>query len=589
MQSRTHRMRKMLSIFPGLLCALALLLSACGGGGNQQAPSSTTKAPDDQQIFISPINGKPDVKTLDPALAYDIVSINSAQMLFTGLVQFDDNLKVKDQLAASHQVAADGTTWTFKLKDNLKFSDGSPITATDVVYSIDRALQPATKSGSAPFYLSLIQDSDKLNAGKIKTIIGSSLLTPDDKTVVIKTSQKSAYFLDALAYVSSYVVPKSVLVKYGNQFVDHLTEGIGVSGPWMLTKHERGKDLEFVPNPNYYGAKAQLKKVIMPFYPQEDTVYKAYEANQVHSANIPSPQLDAAKGLSDKQFRQSPQLWEYYYSMNMLVKPFDNTKIRQAFALAINKDVIAHNIYKDTVIATNHLIPSGMPGYNDNITGPQGVKDTRGDAVRAKQIFDEGLKEEGLTLATLPKITITYASGGDTDSRNAMSTVQQMWKSVLGVDVIVNDEESSKYFDDVSNTAGNAKGLQMWLWDWIGDYPDPQDWTTLLYSKGAAKNNMNYGQNGSKDAGEQQAVQQLLAQADANPNQDERLQQYNQAEQKLLNDVVVIPMYQETSTYVLKPCVVGVVDNAQQFTPPDDWGNIYISTANNCADVNKYK
>jgi len=88
------------------------MVAACGGGGNQQASSAATKAPDDQQIYISPIGGKSDVKTLDPALAYDIVSIDSVQMLFTGLVQFDDNLKVKDQLAASHQVAADGVTWT---------------------------------------------------------------------------------------------------------------------------------------------------------------------------------------------------------------------------------------------------------------------------------------------------------------------------------------------------------------------------------------------------------------------------------------------------------------------------------------------
>jgi peptide/nickel transport system substrate-binding protein/oligopeptide transport system substrate-binding protein len=357
----------------------------------------------------------------------------------------------------------------------------------------------------------------------------------------------------------------------------------------MLSKHVHGTDLELVPNPNYYGAKPQLKKLIMPFYPQGDTTYKAYEANQVDSSNIPSPQLETAKGLSGKQFRQSPQLWQYYYSMNMLIKPFDNTKIRQAFALAINKDVIAHNVYKDTVIATNHLIPNGMPGYNTNITGPQGVKETGGDTTMAKELFQAGLKEEGYTLATLPKITITYSSGGDTDGRNAMSTVQQMWQSVLGVNVIVNDEESSKYFDDVANTANNPKGLQMWLWDWIADYPDPQDWTTLLYNKGADKNDMNYGQNRSQDATAQQAVQQSLVLADSNPNQDERLQQYNLAEQKLINDVVAIPMYQETSTYVLKPCVVGVVDNAQQFTPPDDWGNIYISTATPCADVSKYK
>jgi ABC-type transport system substrate-binding protein len=110
-----------------------------------------------------------------------------------------------------------------------------------------------------------------------------------------------------------------------------------------------------------------------------------------------------------------------------------------------------------------------------------------------------------------------------------------------------------------------------------------------VYNQNADKNDMNYGQNHSQDNRAQQAVQQLLVQADANADQASRLQQYNEAEQKLINDVVAIPMYQETSTYILKPCVVGVIDNAQQITPPDDWGKIYISTATPCSDVNKYK
>src|SRR5438067_1058165 len=114
--------------------------------------------------------------------------------------EFNDKLNVVPQLAASYSQGSDGLTWTFKLKPNLKFSDGTPLTSQDVVYSIDRALQPANKSVVAPLYLALIKDSDKLNAGKIKTIIGDSLLTPDPNTVVIIANKKARYFLDALCY-----------------------------------------------------------------------------------------------------------------------------------------------------------------------------------------------------------------------------------------------------------------------------------------------------------------------------------------------------------------------------------------------------
>src|SRR5439155_7087297 len=141
--------------------------------------------------------------------------------VFTGLVGFDDKLNVTPELAQSWDESPDGLTWTFHLRPNLQFSDGTPLTSTDVAYSIHRSLQPAVKSTTAPIYEALILDSDKLNAGKIKTIINDSLMAPDDNTVVIKTNKNAAYFLQTLVYPSSFVVEKSLVDKYGNtKFTD---------------------------------------------------------------------------------------------------------------------------------------------------------------------------------------------------------------------------------------------------------------------------------------------------------------------------------------------------------------------------------
>src|SRR5260370_17769466 len=104
---------------------------------------------------------------MDPALSTEAASIAGEDLVFTGLVQFDDNLKVQPQLAASYTLAPDGLTWTFHLKPNLKFSDGTPLTSADVVYSIHRALLPSVKSVVGPVYLRLIKESDTLNARKI--------------------------------------------------------------------------------------------------------------------------------------------------------------------------------------------------------------------------------------------------------------------------------------------------------------------------------------------------------------------------------------------------------------------------------------
>jgi oligopeptide transport system substrate-binding protein len=575
---------------PIFLCLLVTLLTACGGTPNTgpSTPAAPTKASADKQILVTPYGGLSDLSTLDPALVTDLYSSQAIYYLYTGLVELDDNGNVIDVLAASHKVADDGVTWTFTLRDNAKFSDGNPITSTDVAFSIDRALQPATKSPSASYYLGLIKDSDKLSAGKIKTLIGDSIMTPDPKTVIMIANKKAAYFLYTLTYPTSFVIEKSLVDKYGAKFTDHLTEG-GCSGPWNLSQYIRGKEIDFVPNPNYFGKHPQLSKLIRPFYKVADTAYRAYQVGQVDSAGVPTAQLASAKALPNNQFHQAPLLANSYFAMNYLVKPFDNIHIRQAFALALNKDLIAHNIYKDTVIATNHIIPQGMPGYNPNLTGPAGVKGTAGDPNLAKQLFQQGLQEEGLTRATLPPIILTTSTTGSADARNENAAEQQMWQSVLGVSVKINDIDFNKLLVDTQAAINNPKGIQMWEIGWIADYPDPQDWTSIQFGNGAYNNDMNYGQNNSTDKDQQIATQQLLAQADVNPNNTERLQQYMKAEQQLVNDVAWLPVFQQEYAFVRKPCVVGVVNNSFDLTPPDDWANIYVSTATPCADTSSYK
>jgi ABC-type oligopeptide transport system substrate-binding subunit len=194
-----------------------------------------------------------------------------------------------------------------------------------------------------------------------------------------------------------------------------------------------------------------------------------------------------------------------------------------------------------------------------------------------------------MTLATLPPITLETSSQGAGDARNEFSVAQQAWKTVLGVDVKIDDVDFSKLISDRNNALNNPNGLQMWALYWEADYPDPQDWMTLIFDKGSSKNGLNYGQNHSSAAAEQQANQRLMEQADVNPDPASRLQQYNQAEEQLVNDVAWIPRFQNTTSIARKPCAVGIVDNALSLFPQDDWGSIYVSTATPCADISQYK
>lgn len=561
------RQSSILRLLPLIFCLF--LYSACNLFG---APQQPVKAPANKQIFNIPETGITDFDTLDPALAHNNATTSAVQMLFTGLVQLDNHLQLHAQLAQSWQVGADGVTWTFHLKSGLKFSDGTPLTSADVAYSINRALEPTTQSTVAPIYLSLLKDADQLLAGRIPTLINDSILTPDANTVILITSKKAPYFLAMLATPSSYVVEKSLVSKYGTSFSDHLTEG-GGAGPFKVTSYVHHVALNLVPNPNYYGAKPRLQKVNLIFYPSASQAYLDYQHGKVDIAQIPLADMDSNRTRPD--FVQVPQDWINYYTMNYLTKPFDNVHIRQAFALAINKAAIARDVWKNSAIPTNHVIPQGINGYSPKLNGPDDTPDLTGNAGKAQVLLKQGMQEEGWkSIAQIPAITLTYANAVVGTDQEVAALIQD-WKSVLQINIAANPVDYSTLLDRVVASTNNPGGLQMWGLTWIGEYPDPHDWLAEQFGPGAVYNNMNYGQNSSNTATQQQAIQQQLATADSTMDENTRLQDYQQAEQQLVNDVAWLPVEQVTSTFLRAPNIVGIVDNAQEIIPPDDWSHIY--------------
>ncbi|GCE27999.1 ABC transporter substrate-binding protein [Dictyobacter alpinus] len=568
---RTQK-KSALGIIATMLILMATVLSACGGGDAGTAKPSGDKAPADKQVFNWPLVGIQDIKTFDPAMATTQTSLQAIGMVFTGLVSLDNDQKVVPELADSWNVTDGGKTYTFKLHPGLKFSSGREVTSADVAYSLDRALQPDLASPAAPSYLNLIQDSDKLLAGKIKTIINDSITTPDKDTIVIKINQPASYFLATLTYSTAFVVDKDLVTKYGKNFTDHLNEG-GGTGPFKVQEYTHGKRIVFVPNANYNKAKPTIK-VVSTFYKTSATAYQAYKNGQIDQAAVPTDYLAEAK--AGKEYHKVPVLSIFYYGMNYLAKPFDNINIRKAFALALNKDAIIKTVYKDVYTPTNHIVPKGMPGYNENLKGPDGTTSTAGNPTLAKQLFDTGLKEAGYAnAAALPKIKFQYASGSpDTDKEMAVAVAQ--WKDVLGANVQAVPTDFETLSAAQPKTVGNAS-LQMFQTGWGDDYPDPQDFLTLQFTKDSPNNATNWGQNKSADAANQVKVQSALTAADVEQDNTKRMQAYNDAEQTLVNDVVWLPIFQLARSRVLKSYVVGRTFNAGDATPPFEWAKVYIA------------
>ncbi|WP_338248222.1 ABC transporter substrate-binding protein [Dictyobacter halimunensis] len=549
------------------------LLNYISGRTHHVSRSQATSIPPASQQVLNIAASNLD-EPLDPATVQYTQSTQIVSMTSAGLVSLENDMRIHGQLALSWETDPQGYTWTFHLQHGLKFSDGSPLTSKDIAYSLDRALDPALKDGTAMYNLQYIQGADQRFAGKVKTVIGQGILTPDDDTLVIKLSKNIAYFLDTLTCPCASVVKKALIDKYGQNFTDHLSEGSS-SGPFKIERNTK-QQVDLIPNPDYYGPHPKLSRISFTAYTDAETSYHAYQTGQVSFVNnIPLSLADTAS--RDQTFYRSPQLTMTYVAMNYQIKPFDNIKIRQAFALAIDKDLISQTIRKGTTFPTNHIIPRGDPSANPATVGLDGNQSTAGNPEQAKQLLQEGMDEEGIAaIKSFPTVTLTYSQNSSIASREELAFLQAQWKTTLGISVKLQEMPVGTFYNLVDN-AKDARNIQMWRISWAADYPDASDWTTLQFGQNSAQNTYAYGQNQSKAAPDQQVIQKTLAQADVTQDQQQRVALYQGAEQNLINDVAWLPLYQFYDCYVVKPNIYGLTVNAMGMISPDDWANIYVT------------
>ena len=549
-------------LFTTCMCLLVLLMTACGGAVSAPQNNAPAAAPD-KQVLRYPI-GASDFSSLDPALSVATTDYAAVSLIFAGLVRLNTDNTVALDLASSYRVSSDGLSYTFTLHPNLTFSDGTPLTASDIAYSINRTLSPATASPTASF-LATIKDFLPMATGKIPTLIGDSLIVRNPQTLTIVLSTPAPYFLQELAGLNTHVVNKALINKYGTSWTDHLGEGAG-AGIFKVASYNHSQGMVLVPNPRYYGAKARLQK--LEFLPASNpaTVYKEYLNGQIDYAQIPLDDFASAKSRPD--YHHAAILSIDFLTLNFLAKPFDNTNIRQAFALAIDKDTLTSVLLHGAYTPTNHLLPQGMPGYNQKLTGPDGMSSTAGDKAKARQLLQQGLQEEGYSsVSALPAIVFTFPNLGQ-DFQNVATAIIQQWQTVLGITVRLEDEDQATFISrDLPATLGHTGPLQIWFLQY-SYLADPFFWLNTFFGTGGSLNDGNYGQTPA-----QKAVQQEMETAATNTNPQQRTQQYNDAEQKIVNDVGWIPLDQAGLDTLINP----KVQNLGATGPTSTWSDVYIA------------
>ena len=578
-----------------LLALLAVAVSGCLGGPPAAGPNNLAPL-SKQTLNYQLVTGSSDISGLDPDVNFDDLqpSAPSAHagallpisLIYSGLVTFDSHLAVKNWDAQRIEVSADGLTYTFHLRTDLKFSDGKAVTSADYAYSINRTLDPCLASPVAP-YLYEIKDSQLFNGQTcvpgtggaaptygpgygqttpvLKDLFHDSVLTPDPKTLVLKLGAPAAYFLAALAYPCSYAIEQSAV---GGGFANsswtaNLVKGAtgqGGSGPYYVSACEHKGSLVLKANPNFR-QQPHLQTITISIFSDASAAYGAYQAGKSDIGYPPAAQLAQAAKQGD--YHQGGVLWINYLGLNWKMAPFNDARARQAFALALNKDQLNATVLHGAQTPTNHLVPQGMPGYNEALKGPAGVTNTQGDANKAKTLWQQYVADKcGGQAGSCAGVTLTYSSSSPTAAALG-SAMQQMWQASLGVKVSLQTED----FDTMLGQLATGT-VQMWNIGWTAYYPDPQDWLSLQFLPGAQ---YNFGGVDIKDANT------LLMAADTNANQSQRLQQYQQAEQLLADQVAWIPYDQVTDHWQIRGWVHGYDQTAQGQPSLDQWLSMYIT------------
>jgi len=534
------------------------LLAAVVSPVQAHRPLRTTAAASD--TLIDPLASKTLwAGTLDPSLVTSLTDADVIQKIYAGLVKqaYDDKTKqfkvVPDLAASMPAVSKDGLTYTFKIRPDAKYSDGKPVTAQDFVWSFQRVIDPKANSG-AEYYMNDIAGAADYNAGKSKTFGAKAI---DASTLQITLAHPIVYFLYEMTYATFFAVKQSVAVGAPLTTTPSMVVG---AGPWMLkggTWNYRSQ-ISLVPNPNYYGAKSfKLKEIDMVFTGTNETMLAAYKSGQYPIAWLPS--ADVASYRSQPEYHETPILGDYYLSMNVHIKPFDNLHFRRAVAYAINRDAISKGVDHGTVVTQNGWYPQGILGYDPTIQNQSGVPHY--DPATAKSELALAKKQ----VSSVAPITLEYASEISDRAREAAQIQGDL--AAVGITINLHPVPRATWIKD-----GNSGKTQFIYEDWFDDYPDPQDFSDYLIRTGAGENWGRYSN---------PVVDKLFDQGNVERDNATRERFYKQAQLIILRDAGVVMLYQSANQNVISTKIHGLELNPSWGNDPqplgNDWANVSVS------------
>lgn len=535
-----------------LVLALALMSSAFVGCGNSTAASSaaqgtgSTATTSEKSLSVS-LGAEP--ATMDPALnqAADVTTVMNH--LFEGLTRYSSDHKIVNAQAKEIKKSDDHKTYTITLRDDIKWSDGKPVTAGDFEYAWKRAVDPKTASQYV-YIFDPVLNANEIAAGKMdKDKLG--VKATDDKTLVVTLRAPCAYFDELLSFTAYFPVRKDIVE--GNDKWTQDPKTYISNGAFKLKEWSHKESITLEKNPNYYD-KDKVKLDTLKFVLLEDDAPRlaAYQNDEISFCyTIPTEEIASWKDKPD--FKNLADLSTNYVSFNCQKKPFDDVRVRKALSLAIDRNYIADKVTKKSQTPAGAFVPIGLQDVDSTKT----FRDVGGDYISVKsEDYEKNVAEAKKLLAEagypdgkgFP--TIEYATNPASLNNALAEALQNMWKTALGVNATISQQEWSVFID--SRNKGNYQLAR----DGFGvDFNDAVSMLDLFVTNGG-NNNCKYS-NPEYD--------KLIAQVKATDDNKVRMPLLHKAEEILMRDMPVAPTTYRTRIVLLNPKVKGYYQSPMGF------------------------
>jgi oligopeptide transport system substrate-binding protein len=484
------------------------------------------------------------IGTLDPQVNFLTYEGWIQDDMYEGLVKPGADGEPIPGAAEKWEISDDGLTYTFHLRDGLKWSNGEPLLAQAFVDGVARTLDPATASEKNYIFSSTISvvgaaaymDAENKDARDPKTL---GISAPDDKTVVIKLDKPAPYMLYLMN--SFYMAPlhKPSLEKFGKDFIK--PENIVSNGAYHMIENVPQSHVTLEKNPNYWNAaNVKIDKVTYVITEDDNTAIKLFKSgDQDITYDIPSDQVEPLKKEFGDQVHVTNSTESVYFSFNITKPPFDNIKVRQALSMALDRDVLVNKVVKGGyVMSCGYVIP--VPDYAAPKV-PECAMDKAARVEKAKALFAEGMAE-----AKMDKLSLKIEASNNAAMSKFAETAAVMWKQTLGVDAHVNAQDRDAWL-----AVFTAGGWDVFMDDLVGDYAGPE--TFLAYMDPRAEAGYHWE---SKDY--EAAYDKAMTITD----KAERYKVAAEAEKILLDSYLLAPVAAAPNRSMVRSDIKGWVDNA---------------------------